>query len=317
VPPIGPETPVSLPSVGGPAMSLGGSGTPQLTFFFGYWNTQTFPLRDQLAALGRYASLAKSARLPRAVAVDEASVEPAPGQAPQLVRSLHPAASLPVAIDRSGRVGDGYEVQDQPWLVLTSGTGQILWHYDASTDGALTTADLVRHVRAALRAAPRYPGAGSAASAALAGSPQALAGLHSQAGQLLGPETALVARLTSLRGYPVVLNAWASWCGPCRSEFSLFASSSVRFGRQVAFLGVDTSDASGDAQTFLASHPVSYPSYQAASTDQFQGLLSQGLAGLPTTIFIDRSGKITFVHTGQYDAQGSLDTDIRQYALGG
>jgi cytochrome c biogenesis protein CcmG/thiol:disulfide interchange protein DsbE len=114
-----------------------------------------------------------------------------------------------------------------------------------------------------------------------------------------------------------VLNAWASWCGPCRSEFSLFASSSVRFGRQVAFLGVDTSDASHDAQTFLASHPVSYPSYQTASTDQFQGLLSQGLAGLPTTIFIDRSGKVSFVHTGQYDAQGSLDADIKQYALGG
>ena len=85
----------------------------------------------------------------------------------------------------------------------------------------------------------------------------------------------------------------------------------------VAFLGVDTSDSTSDARAFLASHPVSYPSYQTASTSQFQGLLSQGLAGLPTTIFIDRSGKVSSVHTGQYDAQGSLDADINQYALGG
>ena len=151
----------------------------------------------------------------------------------------------------------------------------------------------------------------------MAGSPASLAALHAQAGQLLGPESALVARVRALHGYPVVLNAWASWCGPCRNEFSLFASASVRYGRQVGFLGVDTSDSPSEAQSFLAAHPVSYPSYQTASTSQFQSLLPQGLAGLPTTIFINRSGQVAYVHTGQYDAQGSLDADVQQYALGG
>ena len=74
---------------------------------------------------------------------------------------------------------------------------------------------------------------------------------------------------------------------------------------------------SSDAQSFLSAHPVSYPSYQTASTSQFESVLPQGLIGLPTTIFIDRSGKVSYVHTGQYETQGSLDSDVEQYALGG
>jgi thiol-disulfide isomerase/thioredoxin len=224
---------------------------------------------------------------------------------------------VPVAIDSSGRVADGYQVQDQPWYVLTSASGRILWHHDASTSGALSPAQLAHDVRAALAKAAKVAVPSDARAAqALGGSPAPLATLHAQAGRLLGSEPALAARLKALRGHPVVLNAWASWCGPCQAEFGLFASASVRYGRQVAFLGVDANDHPDSALAFLSKHPISYPSYQSTSAALDQ-IIPQGIVGLPTTIFINRAGKVVEVHSGQYESQGSLDGDVAQYALGG
>jgi thiol-disulfide isomerase/thioredoxin len=133
---------------------------------------------------------------------------------------------------------------------------------------------------------------------------------------VLGGEPALATRIRSLRGYPVVLNAWGSWCPACRAEFGLFASASARYGRRVAFLGADVDDVASDARTFLTQHPVSYPSYQMSS-DQITPILPQGLAGTPTTIFIGPTGKLVDVHIGQYQSEGSLDADIQMYALRG
>ncbi len=149
----------------------------------------------------------------------------------------------------------------------------------------------------------------------LAGSPGSLASLHAQAGQLLTSSSAgtLADRLRSLRGYPVVLNAWAAWCPPCRSEFPLLATAAAQYGRKVAFVGADTNDSAGDARTFLARHPISYPSYPVQSSDLSSLAV---LEGFPTTIFINPAGKVVFVHTGQYDTEVALDNDIQRYALG-
>jgi cytochrome c biogenesis protein CcmG, thiol:disulfide interchange protein DsbE len=153
----------------------------------------------------------------------------------------------------------------------------------------------------------------AAAQRALAGSPGSLASLHAQAGELISSGGTLADRLRSLHGYPVVLNAWAAWCPPCRMEFPLLASASAQYGRKVAFVGADTNDSDSDARSFLAKHPISYPSYPVASSDLSSLAV---LEGFPTTIFINSAGKVVFVHTGQYDSEAALDNNIQQYALG-
>ena len=148
----------------------------------------------------------------------------------------------------------------------------------------------------------------------LRGSPAALKHLHAQAGQLLGSTDALSARLHALRGHPVVVNAWASWCEPCRQEFPYLATASAQYGRQVAFVGADINDESGNARSFLAAHPVSYPSYSTSLAAL--STLKVYPDGPPQTIFINARGRVVFVHNGEYQSLTALQNDIGQYSLG-
>jgi cytochrome c biogenesis protein CcmG/thiol:disulfide interchange protein DsbE len=151
------------------------------------------------------------------------------------------------------------------------------------------------------------------ARAELAGSPAELAALHRQAAELLdGGLDAYRARLATLRGRPVVVNAWASWCGPCKFEMPYFSRAAVRFGRRVAFIGINAGDTDDKARAFLRGHFVPYPSY----VDPHDEIADEvGVrAGLPTTVFYGRDGQVASVHQGQYRDEAALVADVKRYA---
>lgn len=149
---------------------------------------------------------------------------------------------------------------------------------------------------------------------ALAGSPAPLAALHRQADALLpGGRRAYEARLAKLRGYPAVVNVWASWCGPCRFEFPRFQRAAADYGKRVAFLGIDSQDSDGAASTFLEEAPVPYPSY--TDPDKAIGESVGASLGLPDTAFYDSSGKLVHLKQGPYDDEAELRADIERFAL--
>jgi cytochrome c biogenesis protein CcmG/thiol:disulfide interchange protein DsbE len=310
IPGIRPSTQVTLPRSGGGKVSLGPGPSPRLYLFFASWDSEVMNLASQLRRLNRYERTASGHKLPSLTAVDEGSVEPSPAALPRFMRTLRGPLSYPAAIDRSGRVADGYGVQDEPWLVLTSPSGRILWYTDVSVNGWPSLDALKGRIRAALSHAPPEANGLGAALQQLKGSPPPLAALHRQAGQLLASGASLTREINALRGYPIVINAWASWCTPCQQEFGLFAAASARFGRRVAFLGADTEDSAGPAEAFLEKHPVSYPSYQASSSTLSSMM---ALQGLPTTIFLGPTGKVLYIHTGQYVSEGTLAQDVQTY----
>jgi cytochrome c biogenesis protein CcmG, thiol:disulfide interchange protein DsbE len=156
-------------------------------------------------------------------------------------------------------------------------------------------------------------GACGKVSPSLSGAPAPLASLYGQGCRLLGGgPAAFKARLASLRGHPVVVNQWASWCGPCRAEFPHFQRLSLSLGKRVAFLGVDSMDNNGDAAAFLERYPVAYPSY--IDGDGKVAQVMGGVGPLPKTVFYSRSGKLQYVHVGQYPNAAALRRDISRYA---
>ena len=112
--------------------------------------------------------------------------------------------------------------------------------------------------------------------------------------------------LAELRGYPVVLNFWASWCVPCKEEAPAFAAAAKKLKGRVAFVGMDTQDLSSDARRFLNRYKVNYVSVRDGTDKTYT---AYGLTGVPETYFIDRRGRIVVHKIGQA-SKADLATSI-------
>lgn len=150
----------------------------------------------------------------------------------------------------------------------------------------------------------------------LGGSPPELAAIHEQANELLGGGLdAFNQKIDGLKGFPIVVNIWASWCYPCRAEFPHFQDASANMGKKVAFLGVDSDDSEDAARTFLEAHPLSYPSFFDSDKDIANDL--DATHSLPATAFFNSEGEKTYTKIGQYSSAAELEADIRNFAIEG
>ena len=181
------------------------------------------------------------------------------------------------------------------------------------TFGLLAAATIVAALAACGSAQPKSAVTQAQFKRALAGAPAPLARLYARPGELLeGGPPAFKGQITALRGHPVVVNKWASWCGPCRFEFPFFQKQVSKRGKEIAFLGVDGEDSKDGAARFLAKLPVPYPSFFDPHSDIAK--VFHGDRSFPTTVFYDRTGGVEYVKQGGYASEQALARDIERYA---
>jgi cytochrome c biogenesis protein CcmG/thiol:disulfide interchange protein DsbE len=108
--------------------------------------------------------------------------------------------------------------------------------------------------------------------------------------------------LADYRGQVVVLNAWASWCKPCRTESPLLQRWHERMQRAGGgtVLGIDALDATADARAFVREYGLTYPMLRDPDAES---LVDYGVIGYPETFVIDRRGQIVALARGTVDEQ--------------
>lgn len=114
-------------------------------------------------------------------------------------------------------------------------------------------------------------------------------------------------------GQPLVINFWASWCGPCRTEMPDLAATAQRLGDAVRFVGVTFDDRPEDSREFLQEVPVPYDVYvDAHGHDLFRALEARGT---PATVLVAADGMVVHRHAGPITSQTLEDAMVRHLGL--
>lgn len=118
--------------------------------------------------------------------------------------------------------------------------------------------------------------------------------------------------LARQRGTPVLVNIWASWCGPCREEAPFLAAASRAYGDRVRFVGVDILDARDSARAFMRESGWTYPSVYDPNGAIRDGL---GILGQPATLFYDADGTLVKQWIGPLTEE-ALTSNLERIAPG-
>ena len=110
----------------------------------------------------------------------------------------------------------------------------------------------------------------------------------------------------------MVVNKWASWCGPCRAEFPFFGSQAKERASTVAFVGVNSNDNDADAARFLDEYPVPFQHFKDPDLEVAASF--NGVQAFPTTAFYDSQGRAGLPAPGRLRERGKLAEDIDKYA---
>ena len=117
-------------------------------------------------------------------------------------------------------------------------------------------------------------------------------------------------KLSDFRGKPVLLNFWASWCGPCQMEMPDIEKAYQDYGDEIHFLIVDLTDGSQEtvekASAFIAEQGYTFPVYYDTA---MEGAYAYGVTGIPVTYFIDAEGYFKAYY------QGAMSAEILQQGI--
>jgi cytochrome c biogenesis protein CcmG, thiol:disulfide interchange protein DsbE len=115
--------------------------------------------------------------------------------------------------------------------------------------------------------------------------------------------------LAAYAGRPLLVNFWATWCGPCVEEMPVLRDAERRLGDQIAFIGINVQDNEASALEFLAELDVTYDQARDPMAEYFTAV---GGFGMPTTLLVDPDGRIVYRYTGAIEA-AQLDALLAEH----